>query len=301
MLLVSHVNFRRRFPGRPVLPDVAYDANDFHGIQGIEAAKNEMAHGIVPGECSLGQRFVDDGGKGCVIGVAVIEVAAELERNSQGGKSAGRHDGKYRLRRANIELWRSEAGTLASITNIFSGRKPRATFCSARKLLMNKPAPASSIRDKAISPTTSAPRMRSAMPPPDARDVPCFSEWFKSIRKTWRAGARPNSRLASRETPKANASTRPSIPVSASRGTSAGASATSARAPQMARSTPTAPASRAITMLSVISWRTQRLRVAPTAARMAISRVRATAFARSIFARFAQAISNTRLTAASIT
>src|SRR5258708_32010030 len=115
MLLVSHVNFRRRLPRRPVLPDVADDADDFYGIHGIEAAKNHVAHGVLPGKCSLGQCFIDYGGKGCVIGVAVIEVAAELERNSQRGKSAGRHDGKYRLRRANVELLRKMIDPVAAI------------------------------------------------------------------------------------------------------------------------------------------------------------------------------------------
>ncbi len=154
--------------------------------------------------------------------------------------------------------------------------------------------------DSAISATTKAARIRSAMPPLVERAVPCFSDLFRSTRKVCNAGASPNKTLASREIPSANASTPRSMCVSERRGTSPGARATSARSPQNARSTPRAPASRPISKLSVISCRRIRPRPAPSAARMAISLVRATDFASSMFARFAQAMSSTTATAASM-
>ena len=85
------------------------------------------------------------------------------------------------------------------------------------------------------------------------------------------------------------------------RGTSPGASATRTRDPQRASSTPSTPESSARMTLSVASWRRMRPRLAPTAVRMAISRVRATALASNMFARLAHAISRTTATAASIT
>jgi len=56
--------------------------------------------------------------------------------------------------------------------------------------------------------------------------------------------------------------------------------------------TPSAPATAATTRLSVSSWRTSRARPEPTAARIAISRLRAPALARSRLATFAQPMSS---------
>ena len=69
------------------------------------------------------------------------------------------------------------------------------------------------------------------------------------------------------------------------------------REPQ-ATTTPIAPPTTAIKILSVRSCRTIRQRPAPSAVRMTISRPRSAPLANKRFAKFAHAISNTRLTAA---
>ncbi len=69
--------------------------------------------------------------------------------------------------------------------------------------------------------------------------------------------------------------------------------------PTIATINPAAPAKKASNRLSVINCRTIRPRPAPTAARIAISRVRAVAFASNRVATLAQAISRTKLTAPS--
>src|SRR6266542_3766145 len=68
--------------------------------------------------------------------------------------------------------------------------------------------------------------------------------------------------------------------------------------PQRAKSAPNAPPASASSRLSVRSWRSNRCREAPSAARKANSRCRATARASCRFVTFAQAISNTSPTAA---
>ena len=96
---------------------------------------------------------------------------------------------------------------------------------------------------------------------------------------------------------KVNANTRASRLASARRGTLAGASATRAEMHHTATRMPAAPETAASTALSVISCRTMRLRLAPIAARMAISRLRAEPLASSRFAILAQAISRISATA----
>jgi hypothetical protein len=53
----------------------------------------------------------------------------------------------------------------------------------------------------------------------------------KSTFDAWNAGTNPNSKLVALETIRVNAGTPPSMPVGASRTTSAGVSANNARAP----------------------------------------------------------------------
>src|SRR6266478_8926466 len=127
MLLVSHVDFRGWFLRRSVLPDVADDAHDLHWIHGIEAAINEVADGVPAGKCGLGQGFVYDRSKRCVIPVAVIEVPAKLQRNSQRGKSAGGHDGKNRLRSINAELLWKMIDPISAIRMDVARRRHRCT------------------------------------------------------------------------------------------------------------------------------------------------------------------------------
>ena len=85
------------------------------------------------------------------------------------------------------------------MTRTRSGWKPSATFSSARKLFISRPAAARSTTDSAISATTSALRMRSATLPPDVRVLLCFSVLLRSTRSACKAGARPKSKLATSE------------------------------------------------------------------------------------------------------
>ena len=87
------------------------------------------------------------------------------------------------------------------------------------------------------------------------------------------------------------------MPVSASRGTSAGASATSICDPEYASISPKRPATKASSKLSVTNWLTMRFRLAPSAARTAISRARAVALPSSSVAVFAHAIRSRTVTA----
>ena len=81
------------------------------------------------------------------------------------------------------------------------------------------------------------------------------------------------------------------------RGNCSGLNRTKISLPHIARSRPIPPAIRASTKLSVRSCLIRRFLPAPSAARIAISRVRAVARASSRFATFTQAISKTNPTA----
>ena len=77
-----------------------------------------------------------------------------------------------------------------------------------------------------------------------------------------------------------------------------GIAATSALMPKYAKKQPTAAPARASTKLSTSSWRTRRDRLAPSEARIAISRSRAVARVSSMFATLLHAINSRSPTAA---
>ena len=132
-------------------------------------------------------------------------------------------------------------------------------------------------------------------PTPLAR--PDATTGSRSMRDACTAGTTPNSRLAATEATSVKASTRPSIPISAARGSPSGASATNAATPQRASTRPAPADTAASSRLSVINCATIRPRPAPSAARTASSLARPVARAISRFATFAHAINNTRPTA----
>ena len=209
-------------------------------------------------------------------------------------------DGSCRKkRRARRSPSGPEAGKLAFISRTRSGRKPSATLFRATKLLMSRPAAASSTTENAISATTRSSRGRFDLAPLTVRPPPCLSASFKSMRDAYSTGTSPKNRLHKTQTPRVNASTCPSMVVSASRGTVAGASLTRAFKLPPATINPAAPANKASNRLSAISWRTMRPRPAPIAARIAISRVREVALVSNSVATLAQAMSSTRHTAPS--
>src|SRR5262245_65727426 len=103
---------------------------------------------------------------------------------------------------------------------------------------MSSPAPTSNTSVKATSATTSAPRDKPELPP--APRPPSLSASFRSGLEALSAGASPQSRLVSSETPNVNATAPPSRPISSRRGM-AGPNATSAPTSQYAMSNPSAP------------------------------------------------------------
>ena len=171
-----------------------------------------------------------------------------------------------------------------------------STRWTRAKLWMRSIAPVSSISDKAISTTVSIWRTRGC--PPDTRPRPATSKASCSrCARTWNAGARPKivpEAMAIRNViPTALASMR----TLSRRGMPGGANRSSRSSAQALTTRPAAPATIARTRLSVSIWRTRRPRSAPSAIRMAISRVRPAARTSSRLPTFAHAISNTQPTA----
>ena len=110
----------------------------------------------------------------------------------------------------------------------------------------------------------SAPPPRPAARPPASRPVACS------------AGNAPNARLASESGREVNSTTGRSSPISSRRGMSVGCAATSACVPAYASARPITPPIRASTTASVRSWRNNRPRPAPSAARTVSSSCRPT-------------------------
>ena len=161
---------------------------------------------------------------------------------------------------------------------------------------MNNPAPTSNSNESATCATISPLLKRDTTPV--VRRL-CLSEVDKSRLVARHAGAKPNSTPVSSETASVNTSTRQFRLSSTSLGKMPvflSVNATSARLPQKAKSTPTAPPNAASNTLSVSSCRTSRHRPAPTASRTLISAPRKAARASSRFATLAHAISSTSAT-----
>ena len=162
---------------------------------------------------------------------------------------------------------------------------------------MNSPAPMASANDSATCTTTSALRNR-----PDDPVTPrpaCLSASFTSTCPACHAGLLPKSMLATTETPAAKSNTVQFTWMSARRGnpTCWAVACVSTRVPANASSSPSAQPADAMTPLSTSSWRTSAVRLAPSAARTAISRCRPMARASSKLATLAHAINRTSETA----
>ena len=168
------------------------------------------------------------------------------------------------------------------------------------KLRTIRPAPASSSSDSATSATTSSDRTRVRSRPPDDPRVPSLRTSLRSARDPWSAGSRPRRRPAPHVTPITNSRTRQSSRGITKLGSPAGASAAIASTDHIARSRPAAAPSALNSSPSAMNCRARRLRFAPSAARIAVSRCRVDARARSRFARLTHAMSSTNPTAASI-
>ena len=144
------------------------------------------------------------------------------------------------------------------------------------------------------------PRARRGPNPPPARELSCFITSASSGRAV-NAGSAPNSMPVSTETTSVKPSTVASMPTSLARVVKRAVKATSSWSAPLARPRPISPPATARSVLSVSSWRTSRPRPAPSAARIASSRLRRSMRASIRFATFAQAISRTQPTAPSST
>ena len=162
-------------------------------------------------------------------------------------------------------------------------------------LRTSNPAPTSSTRASVTSPTTSAFCRRRL--PPIAPGASSRSDCSMPGAEARHAGRIPNTTPVRTASPRPNARTGPSSPISVARGSARGQTASRALSPDADSTTPTAPAASASSVLSVSSWRTSRPRPAPRARRTASSRRRAVARASRRLAALAQAISSTRATA----
>ena len=107
------------------------------------------------------------------------------------------------------------------------------------------------------------------------------------------AGARPKTRLVTTQRPTRIASTRPSTVNRIQYGTFRPKASAMNCTPNLDNQSPSPPAAKASIRFSTINCRTIRQRVAPTDARIAISRARPADRARSRLATFAQAMSRT--------
>ncbi len=168
---------------------------------------------------------------------------------------------------------------------------------------MSSAEPISSTSAIETSSTTSTDLAISCRNPVPARLLPSFSDEFKSVREAANAGNNPNRTPVRSETASVNPSSRQSRPMpepsSPMRGSPAGLTASSARTPAKPNASPSTPPAIASIMLSVKSWRTIRVRLAPSAARMANSRLRPVARTSSRLATLAHAINSTNATAPS--
>jgi hypothetical protein len=181
-----------------------------------------------------------------------------------------------------------------------SVRKPASTCCSFQKLRSIRPAAISSMNEKATCEITSRLRARRLCVPPPARVLSSFITSASSGRAV-SAGSAPNSMPVRTETASVKASTGPSMPTSLARVVKRAVKATSRSRPAAASASPITPPISASSVLSVSSWRTSRPRPAPSAARIASSRLRRSMRDSIRFATLAQAISSTQPTAPSST
>ncbi len=163
---------------------------------------------------------------------------------------------------------------------------------------MSSPAPLSSTRASATSPITSTLRRELRRKPMELPRPPSRNAEIRSVRAIWMAGASPNRTPVKMAMAAVNRSTRASTAISPARGRMFGVRFPNRRVPPQASTRPTAAPRLESSTLSVSSWRIRRPRPAPNALRMPISLRRAADRDSSRLARFTQAISSTKPTAA---
>ena len=154
--------------------------------------------------------------------------------------------------------------------------------------------------ESATSQTTKIPRVR--LPPESELVRPaCFSASFTLVLLKRTAGSSPARTPASRETAKAKLITVPSTRMSEARGNCDAIDITINLMLEWATPTPKSPPQSESSTVSETTCCNTRLRVAPSAERIAISFWREMVLARTRLATFAQAINSTNATAPSNT
>ena len=175
--------------------------------------------------------------------------------------------------------------------------KPASIVLRLRRLPTNNPAPTTSTNDKATCDTTRT--LPSGTPGLPLLTVRAFSfrTGLTSTCVARRAGARPNNTPVSRDAAVANARMCGSGPTCKTRGVPPlDMKATRKLLPQNANRRPARPPRKASRTDSLRNWRIKRKREAPSASRTASSLRREASRAKSRFAMFAQAMSNTKPT-----
>jgi hypothetical protein len=173
---------------------------------------------------------------------------------------------------------------------------PGSTCHKCHRLLISRPAPISSIAERASSETTSTLRSRYERPVRVSHPLR-FTATARSTRDARNAGISPNITAVNRQAIEVKATTCPSTCIPSVRGTILPPPAISRRIPQGLIASPSSPPATASIVLSVSSCRTSRSRPAPRAVRIASSFWREAARASSRWAILAQPISRTSVTA----
>ena len=183
------------------------------------------------------------------------------------------------------------------ISRTRSDSKPASAVASFLKVPSISPAPASSTMDKATCNNTSAlPRLKRECPPTTPRAFVLMAA-CGSTRVPRSAGAIPNNNPVNSATTMVKERTRASTVRSRNaRVPNDGKNPNRTPHPHFANSAPNAAPANERRRLSVRNWRIKRARSAPRAMRIAISRCRDAARARSRFATLAQAIKSTNPT-----
>ncbi len=173
---------------------------------------------------------------------------------------------------------------------------PGSTLVRRAKLFTISPAPINKTSDNATSSV-----MRMARPRPDPAlppRSPCFNPSEGATPDVLMAGAKPNRTPVRTDAARAKARTSPFRPMFLNELRPGGLIESRTGIAHAARSTPSAPPSRARSRLSVSNCRIKRARLAPSAKRMEISRARVAERARRRLATLAQPMTSSEPTAA---
>ena len=164
---------------------------------------------------------------------------------------------------------------------------------------MRRPAPAVRARPSATCATISDDRSQSR--PAISLRPPSLRVETRLVREETMAGMVPKMSPAANESSTEKVRTRRSTPASAARGTLLPMSRRTAGVARNASPQPARPPIALKARLSTSNWRTMRLRPAPNAERIAISRCRSRMRASIRFAMLPQAITNTSMAAPRMT